>query len=292
MRKALLLLLCLLFISHFADAQYRRKKIRRSYMARMQRIGEFSYLGSAGISSYYGDLKQSVNLWAKPTLGAGALYRFSPHFFLRGELLWYRISGADSLNNEKYTIYDRNLSFRADNVEANIAVVGYLYNKYNRYRVPILNPYGFVGVGVTTNSPKAYYEGEWHALRPLQTEGNAYSGIILSLPFGLGVTYHNVFPRVDFSLEAGYRYTFSDYMDDASTVYPEKSSFSNPLALELSDRRDEFVQREGRDPRYIGNNYRGNPKNTDWYLISALKVTYSPGAPVRRNYRNQPRRRR
>jgi hypothetical protein len=285
MRKVFFLLACLLLISSVADAQIRRKRIRRNYQSRMQRIGEISYLGSAGISSYFGDLKQSINLWAKPTAGAGVQYRFDRHFQLRGEILWYRISGADSLNDPDNTIYDRNLSFRADNFEGSVTVVGYLYNKYSRVNKPILNPYAFAGLGFTTNNPKAYYQGEWHRLRPLETENVSYSGILLAVPFGIGLTYHDVVPRLDLSAEFGYRYTLSDYMDDASTVYPDRSSLNSTLAQALSDRRDEFRQREGREPRYTGSNYRGNPGNNDWYMISAVKVIYTPGIPARRKYR-------
>ena len=282
MRRILLALVCLLLLSNIAESQIPRKRLRGNYQSRMQRIGEISYLGSAGISSYFGDLKQSIDLWAKPSVGAGVQYRFAKNFSLRGELLWYRISGADSLNDVEYTIYDRNLSFRADNFEGSVTVVGYLYNKYRRRNKPIWNPYAFAGLGFTTNNPKAYYQGEWHKLRPLQTENVAYSGILFSTPFGVGLTYHDVIPRWDLSAEFGYRYTFSDYLDDASTVYPDPSTLSGPLAVELSDRRDEFIAREERVPRYMGEKYRGNSRNNDWYMITALKVTYSPGTPVRR----------
>lgn len=285
MRKLLFVLLCLLFVSQVADAQIRRKKIRRNYVSRMQRVGEFSYTGSVGISTYFGDLKQSYDLWAKPSLGLGVNYRAGRHITVRGEVNWYRISGADSLNEARYTIYDRNLSFRSDNFEVNVAALYYLFNKYSRTNRPILNPYVFAGIGFTTNNPKALYEGEWVNLRKLQTEGVSYSSVLLTTPVGLGLSYHNLFPGVDVSIEGGMRYVFSDYLDDVSTVYKEESTFENPLAYELSDRRDEFIERTGREPRNKSMNYRGNPSNKDWYFISALKVTYVPGLPQQQRFK-------
>ncbi|AHM58659.1 hypothetical protein D770_01925 [Flammeovirgaceae bacterium 311] len=299
MRKVLLFLAFFLLISSFADAQIRRKRVRRTYQSRMQRIGEISYMGSAGISSYFGDLKQNIDLWAKPSLGGGVQYRFSQNFSLRGELLWYRISGDDTYNDMEHPIYPRNLSFRSDNLEGSVVAVGYLYNKYARGRnKPSWNPYAFAGIGFTTNTPKAYYQDEWHSLRPLQTEDVAYSPVLLSLPFGIGVTYHDVFPQWDMSFEIGYRYTGSDYLDDVSTKYPDPAALDNPLARALSDRRDEFLQ-ERNIPKeqavdrtypgpyefYWGDRYRGNPGNKDWYMISAIKVVYSPGPAQRRRYR-------
>lgn len=302
MRKLFLVLFCLMFISEIADAQMRRNRVRRSYMSRTQRIGELSYLGSAGISIYFGDLKQSINLWAKPSAGGGVQYRLSKNFSLRGELLWYRISGVDTLNDVDYTIHPRNLSFRADNLEGTVTLVGYYFNKYNRPNRPVVNPYGFIGLGFTSNTPKAKYQDEWHSLRPLQTEGVDYSSVLFTVPFGVGVTYHDIFPQFDIALEVGYRYTFSDYMDDVSTNYRDKNTFTDPVAKELSDRRDEFLRERGIAKEdaasvdyagpytfYFGNNYRGNPSNNDWYLISNVKLTYSPGAPTKKIYRRNRR---
>jgi hypothetical protein len=298
MRKLLFLFLCLLFVSEIAEAQIRRNQIRRTYMQRMQRIGEWSFHGSAGISSYFGDLKQASPLWAKPTLGGGVQYRAGRFVSLRGELLWYRIAGADTLNDITHPIHPRNLSFRSDNVELNVSVVAYLFNKYERYNRPTWNPYAFAGIGATTNNPRTQFEGEWHNLRRLQTEGDKYGAVLLALPFGIGLTYHQILPEWDLSLEFGYRYTFNDYLDDVSTTYKDPATLSSPLAQALSDRRDEFIQKRGISKElatsndypgpyqfYWGDNYRGNPSNNDWYMISSVKVTYVPGAPVRRKYR-------
>lgn len=269
----------------FAEAQTFRK-FRNRYNQRMYRHGQISFTGGAGISTYFGDLKANeLDLWVKPTTQLGAIYRLNNHLHFRSEIMWYRISGADSLNDFENSIVDRNLSFRSDNFELSVVALWQLFNKYSRYNRPVLNPYAFTGVAVTSNSPKTRYQGEWVALRPLETEGVNYGQFIFAIPAGLGVTYH-ASPRWDFSAEYGYRITFTDYLDDASTDYKDPDSFTDPLARELSDRRDELSY----TPRYTGPKYRGNPSNDDWYLITSLKVTYTPGPVNMQQYRRPKRR--
>lgn len=246
----------------------------------MYRHGQISYTAGAAMATYFGDLKDNpTDLWAKPSIQLGAQYRYNNHLYFRTEVLWYRISGADSLNGIETTIKERNLSFRADNFEWNVQVMYQLFNKYARYNRPTLNPYVFIGAGLTTNNPKAYYEGDatleegWYALRPIQTEERAYSPVAIVFPAGIGVTYH-INSNWDVSAEYGYRVTFNDFLDDVSTFYPDKPhSELTPMQQVFTDRRPEI----GLDRRRPGYPYRGNSKNDDWYLITGLKVTYSPG---------------
>ena len=271
----------MLLLAVNAESQQFRK-FKNNYQKKMYRHGEFSYTAGAGIATYFGDLKANeFNLWAKPSIQLGAMYRVNNNLHVRSEIMWYRISGADTLNNIENSIYDRNLSFRADNFEWNAVALWQFFNKYSRYNRPVLNPYAFAGVALTTNNPKALYEGEWHSLRPLQTEGVEYGPIVFAIPAGLGVTYH-LNGNFDISLEYGYRLTFFDYLDDASTNYRDPDSFAEgSIAQKLADRRDEL----DREPRYTGDKYRGNPSNHDWYLVTGLKVTFTPGAANQQRYK-------
>jgi opacity protein-like surface antigen len=210
---ALLLLSC-----SIAEAQQFRQ-FKNRYNQRMYRHGLVSYTAGTAIATYYGDLKDNpVDLWAKPSTQLGINYRFNNHLNFRTEVLWYRISGADSLNGVETGINTRNLSFRADNFEWNIIALWEVFNKYSRYNRPTLNPYVFAGAGLTTNNPKATLNGKWYNLRPLQTEGVEYSSIVFVLPAGFGFTYH-INSNWDLSAEYGYRITFSDYLDDVSTSH-------------------------------------------------------------------------
>lgn len=271
--------LFLLWGTSTADAQ-RMNRFRSEYNKRMYRHGEISYTAGAGISTYFGDLKEeSTDLWVKPTTQLGVQYRYNNHLQFRSEVMWYRISGADSLNDIDSGIRTRNLSFRADNFELSAVAIWQFFNKYSRYNKPTLNPYVFAGLALTTNNPKARLEDEWHALRPLQTEGVSYSGVIFALPAGIGLTYH-INRNWDVSFEYGYRITFSDYLDDVSTTHLGIENIQDPLTKALADRGPEI----GMKPRSEGS-IRGNSGNNDWYLITGLKATYTPGIANNKRYR-------
>ena len=272
--------LLLMLVCVTAEAQ-NMSRFRKQYNERMFHYGEFSYNAGVGISSYFGDLKENaLDLWAKPTTQLGIQYRLNKHLQLRGEVMWYRISGADSLNDMESGIYTRNLSFRADNFELSTVAIWQFFNKYARYNRPTLNPYVFAGLALTTNNPKARYQDDWHALRPLQTEGVAYSSVVFAVPLGLGLTYH-AHSNWDVSAEYGYRITFSDYLDDVSTTHLGIENISDPLTRALADRGPELP---GVKPRPAGS-IRGNNGRHDWYLITGLKVTYTPGPAARNKYR-------
>jgi len=130
--------------------------------------------------------------------------------------------------------------------------------------------YGFLGLGLTTNNPKTAYNGEFIELRPLKTEGVSYSGIAAVLPFGLGIGY-KVIDQLSVSLLAGYRYSFSDRLDDVSEAYVDPSSLGSDIARDLSFRGDE------RPVPFAGYGIgakRGNPASKDGYLLINLKVEY------------------
>jgi len=63
--------------------------------------------------------------------------------------------------------------------------------------------------------------------------------------------------------------TFTDYLDDVSTVYPGINSFSDPVAAALSDRGHELDL----SPKAQGK-IRGNPEKNDGYFIVNVKVEY------------------
>jgi hypothetical protein len=130
--------------------------------------------------------------------------------------------------------------------------------------------YCFFGLGLTTNNPKTEYKGDYVDLRPLQTEGVSYSGVAAVIPFGLGIGYR-VIDQLSVSLQAGYRYSFSDRLDDVSEVYVDPLVLNSDIARDLSFRGDE------RPVPFAGYGVgakRGNPGNKDGYLLINLKVEY------------------
>ena len=76
-------------------------------------------------------------------------------------------------------------------------------------------------------------------------------------------------PALNISVNGGFRYTFTDYLDDVSTQHYDDSKFSTPLAAALADRGPELdyaLREEG--------NVRGNPETNDSYFIFSIRVDY------------------
>lgn len=229
-----------------------------------------------GLSSYYGDLKKKFSLDTKIHTSFGARYMLNDRFSVRGELQYYQLEAKDSDGKDE-ELQSRNLSFKSSNIEFN--VVGYVNlfaesvdqnrrNPYSRYKTKPYNVYGFAGLGVTTSNPRAQLNGTWYKLADYQTEGVKHGAMEIIVPFGFGAKYeiNNV---LGVSLEGGWRFSFTDYLDDVSTVYLDPNSFSDPLALALADRGPEI----GVEPRGAGD-VRGNPDNNDNYYIISLKIEY------------------
>jgi hypothetical protein len=122
----------------------------------------------------------------------------------------------------------------------------------------------------------------------LKTEGVAYSRFQPVIPYGLGVKL-KAGPFLNFCIEGGYRSTFTDYLDDVSTVHPDKTGWDQ-TRIELSDRRPEL----GLEPAGVGAR-RGNPSTNDGYFLMNLKVEYylpsnfSLGNPSKRAYKQKRR---
>jgi hypothetical protein len=158
--------------------------------------------------------------------------------------------------------------------------------------------------------------GEWVDLQPLGTEGQyadlpdgaankgikPYKRIQLGIPFGIGARFR-VNHVVDVSGEIGFRYTFTDYLDDVSQSYVDLGVFGDDvLAQSLSYRGNErfdaatinsFGTRtstvngmvyhtldghgyEGKD------NIRGSKNDKDVFMVTTIRVTYILGKTFHR----------
>jgi hypothetical protein len=104
------------------------------------------------------------------------------------------------------------------------------------------------------------------------TEGQTkpYASMALVIPYGAGVKY-NFSSSWNIMFNAGYRYVKSDYLDDVSTQYADKSKFTNPLAAALSDRSGE------RTGVYIGTpgTQRGDFRGHDTYLFVGFTLSFT-----------------
>lgn len=231
-----------------------------------------SIKGMAGINgaSYYGDLCDGPEcMTIRPSLTLGANYRWNQHLTFRGSLSWFRLKGDDA--NTKNEL--RNLHFRSDNFEFKLdATYDILpYAKLYRRRKEFI-PYVFGGIAFFTYNPKAQLDGKWHSLRKYKTEGNDYGSVGFALPYGIG-TRIKVNPTINVNIEIGYRWAFTDYIDDVSNAYNSENLAKplNSVERRLTDRINEGTTEYG-TRKYAK---RGNSSKNDGYFIFGASIDYT-----------------
>jgi hypothetical protein len=298
--RPITLIIVLLMMGTTSYAQYKKPKKGRSSITnskfkvhknlkkrkRKNYINAIHIGGGFGTSTYYGDLCDGSECFIfRPTAVITGSYRINESMLLRSEVSWVRLWGDDALGQYDY----RNLSFRADNIEWNATVVYDIFEYNKMYaRRHLFSPYIFLGFGLTTVNPRAELDGKWYGLRKYQTENINYSGVAFVIPYGGGVRM-KINPWLDVSAELGYRWAFTDYLDDVSTIYPDQNP-DNPgfdwdiisgvqLSKEeaaireaLSDRREEANLA---NIHQYKNPQRGNPELNDGYFLIQIKAAYT-----------------
>jgi hypothetical protein len=259
MKKFYFLTYLLVLVTVVAEAQ--------SFYA-IRRSRSLIFSAGTGNATYFGELKDpGIHLDAKPNLNVGLQYFVSSRVAVRSEVTWFQLSGTDALSSDLSRVR-RNLSFLASNFEASMTgAFNLIPHAYRYYQRPNLNAYAFAGLALLYSNPTTRYNGGRYALQPLRTEGVKYSKINLAIPFGLGVRL-KAGPFFNLALEGGYRKTFTDYLDDVSTVHPDKTGWE-PIRAALSDRRPELDL----TPYEVGVQ-RGNPEKKDGYFLLNIKVEY------------------
>lgn len=250
-------------------------------------LGAANYIGDIGgkeksAQPFLLDLKIGQTRW---NLGAFARYKVSGDFFVRADLTNLRIEGADSLSTNPARV-GRNLSFINNITELSVRAEYSFYKDYDvgntgTYDVNV-NMYVNAGIGVFYHNPKAEYQGFWYALQPLQTEGVKYSKIQPSIPVGLGIYY--TFAKTNrIGFEIGYRFVFTDYLDDVSTIYRDTLGLS-PIQKALITRpKEDLLDNLPHPNNYVYPSPRGNATDYDGFMTAS--ISYSK--VIKGNYRNK-----
>ena len=248
------------------------------------KLGVANYLGDIG----GGNLERPfvMNMELKDTRWSGGVfvrYRFHPLFGYQGSLNINRIQGKDS-ESENFARQGRNLSFRNDVYTFDNKLEYYPpqltmsdVGRRGRYRTDF-KTYIFSGVGIGYHNPKALYNGDWVKLRPLMTEGVSYSKVAVYIPIGAGF-YFTHRKQHRFGFEISYNLTFTDYLDDVSTVYIDHT---DPLTASLANRNpelsgDQYPSSENYGPKIPGQvnlNPRGDATENDAFLSVTLSYSF------------------
>lgn len=287
---------------------------------------------SVNALNYYGDLaprpqRVSTDIsFTKPGFGASFAHRFGPRYTLQAQFMWGTLRGSDAESADQSDLsngvfrYKRNLSFRNRIKEMSLVAVFDLFKNDGNYISRVKwTPYAFLGIAGYAHNPQAQAPavglngaplpdaGKWVDLRPLGTEGqkatlqatDANSGIesygvmSFAIPFGIGARLR-LNEVLDLWADVGFRYTFTDYLDDVSQNYVDLGVFDNELARAMSYRTGElgnlvnsqtYVARNGQSYTVEAgygsehpDNLRGSKNDRDIYMVTSIRVTYVLGA--------------
>lgn len=282
---------------------------------------------SVNALNYYGDLAPSPSSFStdlsftKPGFGLSYTHRFGPRYALMAQYLYGSVKGADSesadpadLSNGIYR-YKRNLSFQNQINELSVVGIFDLFENQQTYMSRVKwTPYAYLGIAVFFHNPQAKAPatdlegnpladaGKLVDLQPLGTEGQhatlqptdanygitPYSLVQVAIPFGLGARFR-LTDVLDLSADVGFRYTFTDYIDDVSANYVDLSRLAgNPLAQAMSYRTNELpgypmnpvasgipgVNVESGYGSEYPDNKRGGKKQNDIYMVTSIRLTY------------------
>jgi len=240
--------------------------------------GASNYLGEMGGKAdtrkdFIMDIKLSKTQF---TGGAFARYKFTPLISAKLGLNYIRIEGADNASTNRGRA-GRNLSFQNNMFELDLQAQVFFYEipdlgRTYRYRNDF-KMYAFAGVAGYYHNPRTMYQGSWVKLQPLQTEGVQYKKIGVSIPLGIGLLF-TLEKRHRIGWEFNWRTTFTDYLDDVSTVYADPNTLSSQLAIDLANRRDELTGDYPVASNYDPGKKRGDPSHNDSYMTTSIYYSY------------------
>ncbi|HOP41983.1 MAG: DUF6089 family protein [Flavobacteriales bacterium] len=252
-------------------------------------LGASNFLGELGGRDQIGspfiwDLELSQT---KPTLSVGFRYYTFEKQALRANLAYGVLAGNDNLTSEPFR-QDRNLNFRSDLFEFSLVYeihffkeqLGHIYDLrgVSGEKSSRVGLYVFGGVCGFYFNPKADVGGTLVELQPLNTEGQGlpdgpeeYTLYQIGIPMGLGLR-KSFSKQISGGLELQYTKTFTDYIDDVSTVYYDNEALAaarGPLAAFLADPSLGKIDGMG-----ATNSQRGDSSDYDAYLFLKFQIHY------------------
>lgn len=277
--------------------------------------------------NYYGDLAPSPSSFStdisftKPGFAVSYTHRFGPRYSVMAQFMYATIKGSDSESSSAGDLssgiyrYKRNLSFSNAIKELSVVAIFDLFENQQTYMSRAKwTPYAYLGIALFMHNPQSIAPatdlqgnvlaeaGSYVDLQPLGTEGQhstlaatdansgiqAYSLMQVAIPFGLGARFR-LTDVLDLSADIGFRYTFTDYLDDVSANYVDLTKLGSPLAQAMSYRTNELYNNNPPNPQPSGipgvnveagygaehpDNKRGGKKDNDVYMVTSVRLTY------------------
>ena len=230
-----------------------------------------------GKMNYQGDLNPNSFTFAhsKPTVAFSIRQSFNRWISLKGGLAVGSIEAADRYNRDY--LKKRNLSFYTTVKEASLSLETSLLDlSTSRF-----TPYVYGSASLFHFNPWAYdNNGNKTFLQPLSTEGQGFSQFPkqkqykltqINVGFGVGARYA-INDNFNIGVEFSQRKTFTDYLDDVSSIYVDKNVLMQARgakAVEMAYRGNEIP---GGSAYPNHGEQRGTPSEMDWYYFFGINL--------------------
>jgi hypothetical protein len=315
MKKILLIIFALLIICDISYAQKRKnrhkayfghryyQRSKSSYDKYMRSIHEITlgfgannFLGELGGANRIGSPKFNLRDFdvpsIMPVMNIGYRYQFHRDWAVRADLNAALLGGNDKFTLEPFR-HNRNLNFRAPLIELS-GRIEYLVDwtkkgqRYLRnvagYRGYAISLYFFTGVSGFWFDPYGNSGNGWVRLKPLSTEGQgiipgrtAYSNLQFGVPGGVGLRYvPGMNSKFGIGIEYSVRWTFTDYMDDASTTYVDNQAlrqYKGDLAAQMANPAIDGFGAPLYRSTFPGQQ-RGDPRDNDTFMFVLISMYY------------------
>jgi len=262
-----------------------------SQLSKKNKSHELSII--SGWCYYIGELNPNKHLGNNAKLTTGISYRnnVSRRLGFKAGVLYGSAEYWDKNSSDPWR-KNRNLNFKNSFYEFSF-ITEINYFDYQLNSKDRISPYLFTGLCYYRMNPQGFTQGNWISLQTLGTEGqwsnsgDQYKLAGFSIPFGLGLKM-NMFGFMGISFEWGIRKTWTDYFDDASTIYTnprEQMKQQGQLSLTLSDPSLEKYRPDAsapNDPTKKSNEgmMRGDPSNHDFYGYALMSLNFRLDRPA------------
>lgn len=241
-----------------------------------------------GVAFYFGDLNTNYRLdRPNPAGGILARYNFNERlsFSLSGN--YGKIEAYDSDSRNPFE-FNRNLSFQSDIWEASALFEFNFLPYFHGSRDNFFTPYLFGGLSLFNFNPMGEYDGpstlegvnpgDLVELRPLGTEGQfkgeEYYTTTAAITYGMGLKFDLSY-EWSINIHVGARSTYTDYLDDVSGVYPDRTDLlkdRGELAVYMSSGKS--LNTENGSTLGLQGRQRGDSDEKDTYLFAGVGVLY------------------
>ena len=235
----------------------------------------------AGVSYYMGDINPTLP-FAMADLEYGGVVRFNydTRWTIRADYAFATVKAYD----EKFKwCPERGLNFTSKIHDLSIVGEFNFLEYYTGNPKRNVSPYIFAGISVFYYTAFTDVAGTLVDLSDYLTEAaptdpkwydklfGKTSSIGISIPFGMGVKFA-LSKHLAATVEWRMQKTFTDYLDDVATVYPEQHAIYTA---------EDGTQYDLTDPtgNYIAGQQRGNSAFNDWFGMARASLTWKFNLP-------------